>query len=73
MCLQRYYFFSKWKYKIFLLLHPFKIPLHRKENVKKNPWSKTPCASEQSVSFFDLRSVAAGSQDELQQGLSMRA
>ena len=42
----------------------------KKGKVKKNPWSKTPCASVISVSFFDLRSVAAGSQDELQQDFS---
>ena len=42
-----------------------------KGKVKKNPWSKTPCASVISVSFFDLRSVAAGSQDELLYDLSI--
>ena len=39
-------------------------PYASKGKVKKNP-SKTPCASVISVSFFDLRTVAAGSQDEL--------
>ena len=34
------------------LANPFRIPLHRKRKVKKDPWSKTPCASFLSVSFF---------------------
>ena len=38
----------------------------KKQKVKKNPWSKTPCASVIiRERFFDLRSVAAGLQDEL--------
>ena len=46
------------------LANPFEIYLHRKQRSKKSV-SKTPCASVRSVSFFDLRTVAAGSQDEL--------
>ena len=52
------------------LANPFRITLHQKKG-QKNPWSKTPCASVQSVRFFDLRPVAVGSQDELLQGLSI--
>ena len=47
------------------LANPFRIPMHRKKQRSKKSVSKTPCASVQSVSFFDLRPVAAGSQDEL--------
>ena len=41
--------------------------INQKEKIKKtNPWSKTPCASVIiRERFFDLRSVAAGSQNEL--------
>ena len=42
-----------------------------KNKGQKNPWSKTPCASVQSVSFFDFRPVAAGLQDELWHDLSI--
>ena len=34
------------------LANPFRIPLHRKEQRSKKSVSKTPCASEKSVSFF---------------------
>ena len=47
------------------LANPFIIPMHRKNKGQKKSVSKTPCASVKSVSFFDLRSVAAGSQNEL--------
>ena len=44
----------------------------KKQKNKKNPWSTTPCASVIiRERFFDLRSVAAGSQNELLQVLSI--
>ena len=54
------------------LANPFIIPLHQKNKGQKKSVSKTPCASVRSVSFFDLRTVAAGSQNELLPDLSMR-
>ena len=57
----------------FTLANPFIIPFASKKTKVKKSVSKTPCASVKiRERFFDLRSVAAGSQDELQQGLSMR-
>ena len=54
------------------LANPFIIPLHQKNKGQKNPWSKTPCASVIiRERFFDLRSVAAGSQNELLQVFSI--
>ena len=54
------------------LANPFRIPMHRKKKVKKNPCQRL---RKRSVIirefFFDLRSVAAGSQNELWQGLSL--
>ena len=48
------------------LANPFRIPLHRKEQRSKKSVSKTPCASVIIRElFFDFRSVAAGSQNEL--------
>ena len=54
------------------LANPFIIPMHRKNKGQKKSVSKTPCASVRSVSFFDLRTVAAGSQNKLLPDLSMR-
>ena len=47
--------------------------INQKEKIKKtNPWSKTPCASVIiRERFFDLRSVAAGSQNELWHDLTI--
>ena len=47
-------------------------PFCIKKQRSKKSVSKTPCASVKiRERFFDLRSVAAGSQDELQQGFSL--
>ena len=55
------------------LANPFIIPLHRKKQGQKKIRVKDSVASVIiRERFFDLRPVAVGSQDELQQGLSMR-
>ena len=50
----------------FTLANPFIIPLRQKKQRSKKSVSKIPCASVIIRElFFDLRSVAAGSQNEL--------
>ena len=50
----------------FTLANPFIIPMHReKQRSKKSVVKDSVCISAIRELFFDLRSVAAGSQDEL--------
>ena len=52
------------------LANPFRIPMHRKRKVKKRSVVKdSVCILLIRERFFDLRPVAAGSQDELWQDL----
>ena len=54
------------------LANPSEIPMHRKKTkVKKNPCQRLRVHLCNPWAFFDLRSVAAGSQNELWQGLSL--
>ena len=48
------------------LANPFRIPMHQKERSKKSVVKDSVCIGDIREFFFDLRSVAAGSQDELQ-------
>ena len=54
------------------LANPFIIPLHqKKQRSKKIRVKDSVCIRAIREPFFDLRSVAAGSQNELQQGFSL--